>query len=65
VVKKSAVALRQSRGVADNVDDGDILRVGTGNGIYCGKFTNTEGGDDGGDALDASIAVSCVACRGS
>jgi hypothetical protein len=45
------------------VDNGHVLGVRAGNSIDCGKLANTECGEKCGNTLDASVAISCVACR--
>lgn len=57
VVEEHAIALGDGGWAADNVNDGDLLRVGTGDTVECGKLADTEGCDDCRDALDAGVSI--------
>ena len=61
MMKEHAILLSYSGGTANYVDDRNVFGVGTGDGVDGGELTHTEGGDDGRDAFDASIAICCVA----
>ena len=61
MMKEHAIFLSYSGRTANYVDDRNVFRVGTGDGVDGGELTHTEGGDDGRDAFDASIAICCVA----
>lgn len=60
VVQEHAVVLGDGRWTADDVHDGDLLRVSARNAVDRRQLAHAEGGDQGSDALDASIAVSRV-----
>jgi hypothetical protein len=47
VVEEHAVALGAGGGAADDVDDGDVLGEGAGEGVDGGELADAEGGDDG------------------
>lgn len=61
MMKEHAIFPSYSGRTADYVDDRNVFGVGTGDGVDGGELTHTEGGDDGRDAFDASIAICCVA----
>lgn len=63
VVQKHAVALGDGGWSADDVNNWNLLGVGSGHTIECGKFTDTERCDDGRDALDTGIAISGICYR--
>ena len=44
------------------MNDGDIFRVCTCNGVDCRELTDTKSSDEGRDTLYAGIAVCCVTC---
>lgn len=60
VVQQHAIALRERRRAADNVDEGDVLRVGTGNTVDGGKLTNTKGGDESTNLVYSGVAIGGV-----
>lgn len=60
VMQKHAIALRDGGRAADNVDDGDVFGIGTGDAIDGRELTDAKGGDEGTDAVDSSVAVSSV-----
>lgn len=60
VVKKSTVLLGAGVGSTDDVNNGDELRVGTGDTVESRELTNTEGGDDGTHTLNTAIGISSV-----
>lgn len=43
------------------MDDGNVFRVATSDCIEKTQLANTKGSDDGRDAFDTSISISCVA----
>jgi len=47
------------------VDDGHHLGVGSGNTVDGGELTDTEGGDEGGDALYTGITISGIGYIGN
>lgn len=63
VVEQEVVLLGRGGGVSDDVDDGNEFRVGTSKGVDGRELTDTEGGDNGRDALNSGVAIGGVACR--
>ena len=61
MMKEHAIFLSYSGGTANYVDDRNVLGVGTSDSVDGGELTDTKGGDDGRDALDASVAICCIA----
>lgn len=60
VMEEHAIALRLGRGAADDVDDGDVLRVGAGGAVDGGELTDAKGGEEGAHAIDTGVAVGGV-----
>jgi hypothetical protein len=60
VVKKHLIALRDSGRASNNMDDGDVLRVGSSNTIDGGELTNTEGGDESSHLGDTGVSIGSV-----
>lgn len=60
VVEKHLIALRDSGRASNNVDDGDVLRVGSSNAIDGGELTNTEGGDESSHFGDTGVSIGSV-----
>jgi hypothetical protein len=60
VVKEHTVALGDGRGAANNVDNGNMFRVGTGQAIDGGKLAHTKSGDEGRDLGDSGITIGGV-----
>lgn len=63
VVKKHLVALRDGRGASNNVDDGNVLRVRSGNTVDGRKLTNTEGGDESSHLGNTGVSIGSVGCK--
>jgi hypothetical protein len=61
VMQQSAVLLRKSGWVADNVNDGYVFGIRSSNGVDCRELAHTKGGNEGGYALYSSVTVCCVA----
>ena len=64
VVQEHAVPLGDGGGAADDMDDGNVLGEGTGDAIDGGELADAEGGDEGGDALDAGVTVGGISWIG-
>lgn len=62
-MEQEVVLLGRGGGVSDDVDDGNEFRVGTSKGVDGRELTDTEGGDNGRDALNSGVAIGGVACR--
>lgn len=60
VVYQESCILRCSRRGSDNVHNSRSLGIGSGDGVDCGEFANSEGGDDGANAFDTRISISGV-----
>jgi len=60
MVQKHAVALGDGGRAADDVHDGDVLRVGAGDAVDGGELADAKGSYEGADAEAASVAVGGV-----
>lgn len=60
VVEEHAVSLRNGRRAADNVNDWDMFRKGTGNAIDGRELSHSKRSDKSSHILDTSIAISSV-----
>lgn len=60
VVEEQAVSLRDGGRAANDVNNGDVLRVGTGKTVEGRQLTNTKSGDEGSNLGDTGVAISGV-----
>jgi len=60
-VQQHAVVLGNGAGAPDDVHHGRELAVGTREGVERRELADAEGRDDGGEAIDAAVAIGSVA----
>jgi hypothetical protein len=61
-VEEHTILLRDGRGSANNVDNGDIFAERAGYAIEGGELANTKCRDDGRYALNSSSSIGSIAC---